>query len=30
MTYVQKKEGPKKDANLTEKLLHGTENEVRI
>ena len=29
-TYVQKKEGPKKDANLKEKLLYGTENEVRI
>ena len=29
-TYVQKTEGPKKDANLTKKLLHGTESEVRI
>ena len=26
--YVQKKEGPNKDATLMEKLLHGTENEV--
>ena len=28
-TYVQKKEGPKRDVHLTERLQHGTEHEVR-